>query len=416
MSNTISDIPRKNCCIGCGVCQAVCPSKAITINFDSLKGMFVPKINFKKCSNCGLCREVCYGLNPNSHSNFQGCINDAASVIGSFVDCYAGFSIDQTLRFCANSGGVVTAIVDYLLDKKMVDGAIVTKFVGHNPPLCTAFIAKSKSEVESAKGSKYTPVLLTAALEAIEINKHYVFVGLPCHIYAIKKLAKYNPRFKSAFKYFISLFCGGTHNYTALNYILSTYGFSDAALLNFRYRGYGWPGTMLLKTTALSVEIPFLEYWPLMSPWFYLNTCLTCIIGLTDQADIACGDAWLPEIIKTDSKGTSIVIARNTLGANIIKSAENEGYIKLKRLEPALILKAQKSMLFFKHTMYANRLKMFKFFKIKTFAKPLYINSHFSILVFYREFTILIGRLLASKRMWRLLSLWRKLLKLGPRT
>lgn len=48
---------KKNCC-GCSSCFAICSKGAISMKKD-VEGFLYPVINFEKCTNCGLCFEVC---------------------------------------------------------------------------------------------------------------------------------------------------------------------------------------------------------------------------------------------------------------------------------------------------------------------------------------------------------------------
>ena len=45
-------------CIGCGLCEAICPKKCIEINEVGNKGL-LPVIKEDKCTNCGICIKVC---------------------------------------------------------------------------------------------------------------------------------------------------------------------------------------------------------------------------------------------------------------------------------------------------------------------------------------------------------------------
>ncbi|MDR0746532.1 MAG: NADH-quinone oxidoreductase subunit NuoI [Helicobacteraceae bacterium] len=50
-------------CIGCGLCEKICPSKCIRMDTglggDGRKKVFDYTINFGRCIYCGLCAEVC---------------------------------------------------------------------------------------------------------------------------------------------------------------------------------------------------------------------------------------------------------------------------------------------------------------------------------------------------------------------
>ena len=53
----INIINKEDCC-GCTACASICPHKAITMEPDTL-GFLYPKVNLQKCTNCGLCENIC---------------------------------------------------------------------------------------------------------------------------------------------------------------------------------------------------------------------------------------------------------------------------------------------------------------------------------------------------------------------
>jgi coenzyme F420 hydrogenase subunit beta len=216
ITDTVAETVQEDRCISCGVCSQVCPSDAITIIFDSERGSYVPIVETSRCTHCGLCKEVCFGATTVSSSDYPMDINDYLSILGTHVECYFGFATDQEARFKATSGGIVTTLLHFLFDQNRVDGAIVAGIGSGTLPLAKSFIAKNKDELDSAMGSKYCPVVLNKALASIEPNKRYVMVGLPCHIYAVKQLAKFNKKIANAIKFYIGLFCGGTFSYNKI--------------------------------------------------------------------------------------------------------------------------------------------------------------------------------------------------------
>ncbi len=44
----------KDTCIGCGLCESVCPQEAITADADGKR-----EIDPAKCVDCGMCAEQC---------------------------------------------------------------------------------------------------------------------------------------------------------------------------------------------------------------------------------------------------------------------------------------------------------------------------------------------------------------------
>jgi coenzyme F420 hydrogenase subunit beta len=51
-----------------------------------------------------------------------------------------------------------------------------------------------------------------------------------------------------------------------------------------------------------------------------MHRCNLCSDALGELADIACGDAWLPEYVANDNRGTSVMIVRDTRGTEFLAS------------------------------------------------------------------------------------------------
>ena len=183
----MADVVKNGLCIGCGACELVCSYNAIVMVFKQKQGVYHPYINESQCTQCGSCLEVCFGASP----DFDMCGNAAelfGRTLGTRIAAYIGHATDEEIRFNSSSGGVATALIGFLLKEKYIDGAIVVEMRPGNPPQARPFIASNQVELRRAMGSKYCPLVISKALQQLEEDREYVFVGLPCQIYAVKKL------------------------------------------------------------------------------------------------------------------------------------------------------------------------------------------------------------------------------------
>ena len=46
-------------CTSCGVCAAICPTEAISMQLDE-QGFYRPQVDEAQCVDCSLCTKVCY--------------------------------------------------------------------------------------------------------------------------------------------------------------------------------------------------------------------------------------------------------------------------------------------------------------------------------------------------------------------
>lgn len=104
-------IQKKEDCTGCGACEYVCPKQAIKLNSDK-EGFLEPIVDIDKCVDCGLCIANCHIRNNHDckPSNYEQ---------------YAIKHKDDNIRARSRSGGVFTAISDYILEHK---GVVLEQF------------------------------------------------------------------------------------------------------------------------------------------------------------------------------------------------------------------------------------------------------------------------------------------------
>lgn len=303
--------------------------------------MYVPVIENNHCRSCGLCLRVCFGIKQyNSHLHSDSNVWS----IGRFFSCYAGYARDPQIRYKSSSGGLITAICLYLLEEKIVDGILATKMNSKRPTEPQPFIATSKSELFSAMGSKYCPVPLGIGLESILNEKgKYAIVGLPCHIFGARRAETLNPKLAAKITLHLGIFCAGTPNFLATDYMLRRHGISKEQVISIEYRGEGWPGSMTIKfrkRARYSIEqknlrIPYPRYWEGIDSLFHFHRCTLCDDKFNTSADVSCGDAWLKEF-QRDKLGTSLIITRNEAGEALVRAASENAYIETRSMHNIL--------------------------------------------------------------------------------
>lgn len=141
------DVIDEGLCLGCGSCVAACPS-ILKMKINP-QGEYNPEIEMESCINCGLCYSVCPGnFIPLSRANENLVDHDQATrcLLGNFNKTYVASSTNLELKESATSGGIVSSILSYMLEQKLIDGAIVTE-VDQKTWTVRPKIARSQSKI-----------------------------------------------------------------------------------------------------------------------------------------------------------------------------------------------------------------------------------------------------------------------------
>jgi coenzyme F420 hydrogenase subunit beta len=259
---TITSVVTSDLCMSCGICQPSCHVDAISIINDPKKGMFIPVIDEDVCDLCddakvGRCVVVCPGVEVKFDVLTKKFLDNSKylNLLGNYEHTYYAHATDDDIRFNSSSGGLVTSLLLFLLEQKIVDGvAVITMNEGLEPK---GIIARTPEEIRAAAGSKYCPSHLGDAISEItRIEGRYAVVGLPCHIHGLRKFEKVLPLLQKRIIYHFGLYCANNNTFHATEYFLGENNINPRDVKQLRYRGNGWPGLFSVTTkNGAEVEI-----------------------------------------------------------------------------------------------------------------------------------------------------------------
>ncbi len=331
----IKEVHERGICQECGGCVSFCSSAEYDV--IGFKDPYKPPeyINKEKCLECGICYYICpqtHILDNELNNSFQ--FSDFSLMpIGHYDNIYSCQATDPEFLKFGTDGGVVNSIINYLIEKNLVDGAIVSKTDA--PFSKEATFADSKYDLLKASGAKLdiTPQLdeiqkfCTYTHSIPELN-HYKFkklavVGTPCQLYTIRCMQDLGVTPSENVEICLGLFC--YENFFFEKFQVNKFEkdfnikFKDIVKINIKE-----DVIFRLKTEGPSekvVHIPFNQLNNYMRP-----ACNACNDFTNIYADISFGG------LGSQDKYTT-VIPRTNKGREIFSKALDAGVITCKNLD-----------------------------------------------------------------------------------
>lgn len=342
---SISDVPGWGLCVGCGACSFVCSRNAVTLETDDANGIR-PVFDAGICGECRECLSFCPGAvlaSPGERRLSGEDANGHECLIGPSQGIWEGHSTDAEIRYRASSGGVVTALALYCLEKEGMAFVLHTGMAPEAPWRNRTLESRTRAELLSRAGSRYTASSPCDSLEKIEASdRPCVFVGKPCDAAAVMALRKERPVLDRKLGAVLTFFCAGTPCPQATLDLLSEMGCDPDLTTEIRYRGNGWPGNFKAagKDGLIGRELSYRESWGFLAGKHRPFRCHICPDGLGEISDVSSGDAWHRHG-DPDNPGESIVIARTRRGSDLVGAAMAAGYLELAPSGPREIVAAQ---------------------------------------------------------------------------
>ena len=328
----LDTIVGQGLCMGCGLCEGVAGSDAVAMTMLAEGGERPVVKGVIDDATLSRINAVCPGLHCSGYApETEDPAVDVHPIWGPTRYMAIGHASDSAVRYHASSGGALSAMAIYLLERGEVDFVLHVAASKARPARSERVLSFDAAEVMEASGSRYGPAApLTDFIAVLDRGRPFAFIGKACDIAAIRNYAKVDPRVDQLVRYTLNFFCGGVSEFgKTMDYVRKAAMVEDD-LTHLRYRGDGCPGPMVMKFRDGSVlNHSYNEMWEDEARWQLQFRCKICADALGDLADISVADVWPGGKPDTEGLGFNGFIARTERGEALLRSAVEHGVVTL---------------------------------------------------------------------------------------
>lgn len=336
------EIVEKSDCVGCEACVQRCPKQCIVMKEDA-EGFLYPQIDIEKCIDCGLCERVCPVINQGEPRKP--------------LVAYAAKNQDESVRLSSSSGGVFTALAEYVI----AQGGVVFGARFDESWNVVHDYVETIEGLSAFRGAKYVQSRIGQSFLRAETflkqGRMVLFSGLPCQITGLKKFLRKD--YDNLIT--VELFCHGVPSPMVWKRFLE----EDVAIphirlksISFRDKVSGWKNYSFFysQEDANGVQLhrmPFaknLFMRGFLADLYLRPSCYHCPAKqFKSGSDLTIGDYWgvklaHPEL--DDDKGVSAVLVNTDRGVKILQTVQHislyaSTFENVVKCNPALMKSAQ---------------------------------------------------------------------------
>jgi coenzyme F420 hydrogenase subunit beta len=326
---SLGEIVEGGLCIGCGLCQALAGADRIQI-------VLTPEGRERPVARQPLDESTLERINAICPgTRVEGAAAYASSrvmhdvVWGPAERLAIGHAGDPEVRYRASTGGVLTALGQFLLASGRAKFVLHVAASGTEPMRTERALSFDAASLLEGAGSRYGPAAplidFTALLDRAE---PFALIAKPCDISAVRNLARIDPRVNRYLRYALTFVCGGASDLTKSEEVVSEFGIRPDELSLFRYRGHGCPGPTRLETRdGRSFELTYQEMWADEATWRIQPRCKICPDAIGESADLAASDVWPGGGPTGEDEGFNGIIVRTARGLELYEAALAAGAI-----------------------------------------------------------------------------------------
>lgn len=329
-------VVRAGACTGCGACVLLDESRASHMR-DTHHG---PVPSFPETTRLPTLAWDCCpgkGINyPELHEQFYRQL-PTNWLTGPTVSVRTGYASDDAIRRLGASGGVLTRTLLYLLEEKLIDGAVLVRQGVPKPEQARAVIATSREEIVAAAQSVYIPVSTLDRLRDLEPGKRYAMTCLPDQAAALRILQLAGHPQAQQVHYVLGPYTGTALYPAAIRCFLRSCGVAkDDPILRLQWRAGEWPGYLEIRMGSGRVLRSNKFYYNYLIPFFVTRNSLQNMDFANEFCDLAVGDAWSPQF-ESKGGGHSVITTRTAKMETILQKMIAAGLLCV---EPVDELKA----------------------------------------------------------------------------
>ena len=333
----LARIAKEGLCIGCGLCQSVAGAERVRVVRTTTGDQRPVAVGPLDHATVDRIYDVCPGIRVEGLPAAE--VDQATRVDpvwGPIRRVVLAWAADPEVRFRGATGGVLTALGQFLVRSGRVDFVLHVKASSDQPTFGERALSFTAAEVLEGAGSRYgpTPPLIDVR-EVLDRDRPLAFVGKPCDVAALRNWARHDRRVDRLVRYWLTPVCGGYMPPDGTLDFLARQGVAEHEVRAFRYRGHGCPGPTRIETTdGRVIERRYTDFWGEdYRAWTLPFRCKICPDGIGEAADLAAADTWpggAPDPASEDlDPGTNGVIARTARGVELLDAAERAGFIRI---------------------------------------------------------------------------------------
>lgn len=334
MPHSIEQVIAREMCIGCGACS-IATGGAISVEVNSY-GFYSASLAGASEDQVAKGSRVCPFSDDSknedvlSKQRFPDLQNHA--LLGPYLEILVGRMKDPELLNGSSSGGLLTLVLEGLLESRLVDGVIHVGRCTTGERLFTYQISRSVEQIRAARKSSYYATTLADLLGNLaSVEGKYAIVGVPCFIKAARLLADEEPDIQHRLAFYLGILCGHMKSSFYAQSLAWQAGINpgDLKSIDFRVKTQGSAASVYtfkaISRDGVEEVIPLKA--TIDGSWafgaFQPEACNFCDDLFAETADAAFGDAWLPQYAK-DPRGTSLVVIRDKQILDVLRSSEKD--------------------------------------------------------------------------------------------